>query len=143
MAEITNNLNHSSGDGAAPPGKGIMVCVTGQRSCERLILRGADHKHENDRLYIVHCVQTGHNFMNTVNEADAIEYLFTASRLVGAELTVLREDDVLSGLVSFAKAHDIDLIVLGESPESSSESFVAKLNFRLPNADFDVVGSRG
>ena len=142
MIKTNNNLKHTTNNADAPPGKGIMVCVTGQRSCERLILRGSDHKSEHDRLYIVHCVQTGHNFMNTVNEADAIEYLFTASRLVGAEMTVLREDDVMNALVGFAKEHEIDLIVLGESPENGNESFVTRLGLRLPNADFDVVGAR-
>lgn len=140
--DVNNNLTRPDvTEQDLPHGKGIMVCVTGQRACERLIFRGADHKAEHDRLYIVHCVQTGHNFMNTVNEADAIEYLFTASRLVGAEMTILREDDVLNALVSFANEHEIDLIVLGESPENGSDSFVARFGMRMPNAEFDVVGA--
>ena len=140
--DVNNNLTRPDvTEQDLPHGKGIMVCVTGQRACERLIFRGADHKAEHDRLYIVHCVQTGHNFMNTVNEADAIEYLFTASRLVGAEMTILREDDVLNALVSFANEHEIDLIVLGESPENGSDCFVARFGMRMPNAEFDVVGA--
>ena len=61
----------------APSSGGVMVCVTGQRSCERLINHGAKRKKDDQKLFIVHCVQTGHNFMNTTFEADAIEYLNT------------------------------------------------------------------
>jgi len=73
-----------------PSSGGVMVCVTGQRSCERLINHGAKRKKDDQKLFIVHCVQTGHNFMNTTFEADAIEYLFTCALLVNAELTILR-----------------------------------------------------
>lgn len=78
----------------APSSGGVMVCVTGQRSCERLINHGAKRKKDDQKLFIVHCVQTGHNFMNTTFEADAIEYLFTCALLVNAELTILRADSV-------------------------------------------------
>jgi len=47
----------------APSSGGVMVCVTGQRSCERLINHGAKRKKDDQKLFIVHCVQTGHNFM--------------------------------------------------------------------------------
>ena len=118
---------------------GVMVCVTGQRSCERLIERGADRVNKEQKLFIVHCVQTGHNFMNSPYEADAIEYLFTAARLVGAELTILREDDVINALVKFANDNNVKLIILGASPDSGTESFVNWFAMRLPEVEFDVV----
>ena len=89
----------------APSSGGVMVCVTGQRSCERLINHGAKRKKDDQKLFIVHCVQTGHNFMNTTFEADAIEYLFTCALLVNAELTILRADSVMDALVEIGRAH--------------------------------------
>ena len=91
----------------APSSGGVMVCVTGQRSCERLINHGAKRKKDDQKLFIVHCVQTGHNFMNTTFEADAIEYLFTCALLVNAELTILRADSVMDALVDFAVEHNL------------------------------------
>ena len=82
-----------------PSSGGVMVCVTGQRSCERLINHGAKRKKDDQKLFIVHCVQTGHNFMNTTFEADAIEYLFTCALLVNGELTILRANSVIHALV--------------------------------------------
>ena len=93
-----------------PSSGGVMVCVTGQRSCERLINHGAKRKKDDQKLFIVHCVQTGHNFMNTTFEADAIEYLFTCALLVNAELTILRADSVMDALVDFAVEHNVSVI---------------------------------
>lgn len=143
MTNHNNISEHTGGEahhGGARAGKlGVMVCVTGQRSCERLIVHGAERKVPDQKLYIVHCVQTGHNFMNTPFEADAIEYLFTAARLVGAELTILREDSVIDALVNFANVNSVGLIVLGASPQDGSDSFVRKFRMRLPETEFEVV----
>ena len=132
----TANNNENAENGIIT---GVMVCVTGQRSCERLINRGFERTEKGQKLFIVHCVQTGHNFMNSPFEADAIEYLFTAARLVGAELTILREDDVINALVKFANDNNVKLIVLGASPDSGTESFVNRFAMRLPEVEFDVV----
>ena len=105
----------------APSSGGVMVCVTGQRSCERLINHGAKRKKDDQKLFIVHCVQTGHNFMNTTFEADAIEYLFTCALLVNAELTILRADSVMDALVDFAVEHNVSVAL------------------RLPDVELDVV----
>ena len=115
----------------APSSGGVMVCVTGQRSCERLINHGAKRKKDDQKLFIVHCVQTGHNFMNTTFEADAIEYLFTCA--------LLRADSVMDALVDFAVEHNVSVIVLGASPQDGADSFADKLALRLPDVELDVV----
>ena len=149
---------------------GVMVCVTGQRSCERLIMRGAklsmerevvsaasDEKKESPDsaadgdtaavsaplpLYVVHCVETGQNFMNTPYEADAIDYLFTCAQVVGAELTILRADSVEDALAEFAEQNKVGVIVMGASPETGAPGgrFAKKLAERLPGVEFDIVG---
>ena len=76
-----------------------MVCVTNQKSCDKLIARGVERAGAGAKLFVVHCVQTGHNFMGTPFEGDAIEYLFTAAQLAGAGLDLLRAKDVEHALV--------------------------------------------
>lgn len=117
----------------------LMVCVTGQRSCERLIQRGVELRGEDQPFYIVHCVQTGRVFMNFVSDPDAIEFLFTCSSLVDAELAILREDDVVDALVGFARSHNVSTIVLGASPNQDGSSFSARLASRLGDVHFDIV----
>jgi len=119
--------------------RNIMVCVTGPKTCDRLISRGMERA-ENADMHVVHCVETGRHFMGTVYEADAVEYLFTAAQLAGAELTLLRANDVDTALVEYAQKNDIDTIIMGASPPNpAQESILTRLQRRLPNVEFDIV----
>lgn len=122
----------------------IMVCVTSQRSCDRLIARGIERAGTGQApafLHVVHCVETGRNFMNTPYEADAIEYLFTAAQLAGADLSLVRADDVDDALVEYAEQHGVQLIILGAGVPGGAnrEPINLRLQRRLPGVEFDVV----
>lgn len=119
-------------------GGGLMVCVTGQHSCERLLERGASVRMPGQKLYAVHCVQTGHNFLNTIYEPLAIEFLFTCASLYDAELTILRANNVINALVEFAITNKVSKIVLGQSPNPGPDSFDAKLSACLPDVEFII-----
>lgn len=121
-----------------------MVCVTSQRSCDRLIARGIERAGAGQApafLHVVHCVETGRNFMNTPYEADAIEYLFTAAQLAGADLSLVRADDVDDALVEYAEQHGVQLIILGAGAPGGAnrEPINLRLQRRLPGVEFDVV----
>lgn len=125
--------------------RGIMVCVTGQRSCERLIMHGVKRSQPDENglrppLYIVHCVLNGQKFMNSPDEADAIEYLFTCAQYAGAELTILRTDSVQATLAEFAYEHDVGVIILGAPGEQGEHNgkFARSLQELLPDIEFDV-----
>lgn len=129
----------------ARPKKGIMVCVTGQRSCERLIMHGVKRSQPDENgvrppLFIVHCVQSGQKIMNSRDEADAIDYLFTCAQYAGAELTVLRADSVEEALAGFAHEHDVGVIILGAPGEKGEHNgkFARSLQEWLPDIEFDV-----
>ncbi|PWM04392.1 MAG: hypothetical protein DBY06_03070 [Clostridiales bacterium] len=119
-----------------------MVCVTTQKSCDKLIAKGVERAAGQGALHVVHCVQTGHNFMGTPFEGDAIEYLFTAAQLAGAELDLLRAKDVENALVEYAVSHGIHVMVLGAGSSGSQpkDSLIARLQRRLPEVEFVVVG---
>lgn len=117
----------------------IMVCVTGPRTCDKLIARGLERK-ENADIHVVHCVETGRNFMGTPFEGDAVEYLFTAAQLAGAELILLRADDVEDALVNYAETKHIDTIIMGASPSNiDHDTMEVRLQRRLPQVKFDIV----
>lgn len=123
----------------------IMVCVTGQRSCERLILHGVKRSEPGvdgvrPPLYIVHCIQNGQRVMNSPDEADAIEYLFTCAQYAGAELTVLRADNVQQTLADFAHEHGVGVIILGAPGEQGEHNgkFARSLQELLPEIEFDI-----
>ena len=123
---------------------GIMVCVTGQRSCERLILHGLKRStpEDGERLpfYIVHCVASGRRVMNSIDEADAIEYLFTCAQYAGAELTILRTENAQQTLADFAHEHNVGVIILGAPGEQGEHNgkFARGLQELLPEIEFDI-----
>ena len=84
------------------------------------------------------------HFLNTPFESDAIEYLFTAAQIAGAELSLIRSEDVEDALVDFAKDKDANIIVLGAAGRpNGKEPLVMRLQRRLPEVEFDVVAARG
>lgn len=100
----------------------VMVCVTQQKNCERLILKGSELiDNEEDKLFVVHVVSEKQSFLNKDNDGEALEYLFGVSKDAGADLTVLRSKNVLDAMIEFALENEVTHIVMGESPQKESD----------------------
>lgn len=125
MIRGDSNLNAKELYGLANRNKqsNIMVCVTQQKNCEKLIKKGLsilDNVNESD-LYIINVVKEDENFLYNSNDGDALEYLFSVARKADADMMVIRDDDVTGTLADFAKDKDIGSIVLGASLKVKSE----------------------
>lgn len=119
--------------------KNIMVCVTQQKTCERLIRRGADMLAEDDQntLYVIHVVNEKDKLLYNLSDGDALEYLFEITKEIGADLVIRRSKDVIQTLVDFANGKSITHVVLGTSPEKNpAKNFVSKLKKKLPGREF-------
>lgn len=125
-------------------GNNIMVCVTQQRTCERLIKKGDILNHKiNADLYIIHVVKEGTNFLGNDKDSDAIEYLYEIARESGAEMTVVRSNDIVGTLASFTKQKGIGHVVMGEAPSSTQDTSINRiLQEKLPNIDFYIVPAK-
>lgn len=100
----------------------IMVCVTQQKLCDRLIHRAHNLKnHEDDELYVIHVVKENWRYFGQLKEADALEFLFEKSKTYGATLTMLKSKDIEGTLAQFAEKESIDVIVMGETNETSKQ----------------------
>lgn len=119
--------------------KNIMICVTQQKTCERLIKAGVSLQEEQGgNIYVVHVAPEGWNILGNSKEGEALEYLFDISKKVGADMTVLRSSKVVSTILDFCKKNDIKSIVLGESREASNENnLIAKLSKKI-SKDVDL-----
>jgi len=120
-----------------------MVCVTRQKTCERLIKVGERIAKENKcGLSVVHVAKTGVNFLGNPDEGEALDYLFSVSKKAGADMTVLRSENVLNTLVDYAMNNGISEIVLGQSPKSQSDTNIIKqLEQKLPRVKFRIIPS--
>ena len=98
----------------------VMVCVTTQKACERLIEAGAEAaKPSQSKLHVVHVAGSRQHFFNSEDEGAAMEYLFTVSKKHGADMSVLRSDDVAQTLADYAREHHAQLIIFGQSPDAA------------------------
>ncbi len=95
--------------------KNIMVCVTQQKTCDRLIYEGAELlKDEEGELFVIHVAQEGFNFLGHSKEGEALEYLFDKAKKYGANLTVIRSMDILQTFCDLVDKNNITHIILGE-----------------------------
>lgn len=119
----------------------VLVCVTGQKSCQRLIVAGAEiAAAENERpLTVLHVARIGGNVMGFVNEPEALEYLLRVSIEHGADMMVRRADDVLKAIEAEAKRLDARVIVAGRAAGYSGWDLLDELGQRLPGVRIEIV----
>ncbi|NSW92849.1 MAG: universal stress protein UspA [Firmicutes bacterium] len=123
------------------PQKNILVCVTQQKTCERLIIKAAALRNEfkvKGDLYVIHVAKDGLNFLDNPREGEALQYLFEISKSVGANLSVLKSDNVIKCIADFAQEKNIGCIVLGESPQHQSENVFYKKLRNVVGEDVDI-----
>lgn len=121
--------------------KNILVCVTQQKTCGRLIKKAAVLRDElSGELFVIHVAKNEWNFLDNIKEGEALEYLFGISKSVGAELTVLRSDSIVETIRDFIYENKIDIVILGESPNDHKENnFAEELKALAKNVEFIVV----
>ncbi len=117
----------------------ILICVTRQKTCEHLITYGMElAKTINAELFVVHSVRVGDTFLGNPLEGEALEYLYSVSSGVGAEMTVLRSADVSGAIADYAGEIGATCLVIGKSPDKRKR-FEAELKNLLPDVRFEII----
>ena len=116
----------------------ILVCVTRQKACERLIKAAAKLKKKDGELYVIHVTKENWNFVDNSRDGEAMEYLFSLTKSYGADLTILNSDKIRN-YSQFAEHYGIDLIVLGQSPDGSQGAFQNRLESLLNDTDTEIM----
>ncbi|NMA67268.1 MAG: universal stress protein UspA, partial [Clostridiaceae bacterium] len=97
-----------------------------------------DETHAN--LFVIHVAKNEWNFLNNKKEGEALEYLFNISKSVGANLSVLKSDEIANTISDFVKQNDIDCIIMGESPDDHKENnFYNDLKSLLNNVEIKII----
>ncbi|MCX8128692.1 MAG: universal stress protein UspA [Clostridia bacterium] len=121
--------------------RNILVCVTQQKTCERLIREAAKLRDDhNSELFIIHVAKNGWNFLDNIKEGEALEYLFAISKSVGANLTVLKSDEIINTIIGFINENNIGHVVMGQSPGDHKENnFSRQLKRALSDIEILII----
>jgi K+-sensing histidine kinase KdpD len=119
--------------------KNILVCVTKQKNCERLIKAASEYRLDQGILHVLHVAKNSWNILDNSRESEALEYLFRISNSYGAEMTVLRNDNISETIAGFALQQEIDLIVLGESSNEHENKYLKQLRNILKDKPIKII----
>ena len=91
----------------------ILVCVTVQKECERLIRRGQRESQAHRLpLHIIH-VNTGKTYLGNPDTAEALNHLYALAREAEADMNILYNTDVIDAITRYAKEHNARQLILG------------------------------
>jgi len=120
----------------------VLVCVTGQKTCDRLIKTGAQLAAGYAApLLVVHVAPAGAPLLGNSTQSEALNYLYSLSSEVGAEMAVLRAPDTMERLIQYAQEQHAAHIVLGAGRPDAPDrrDMAALLKIRLPHVQVHVV----
>lgn len=121
-------------------GKRVMVCVTDQKVCEKLIYNALKILETSPgEIYVIHVSKE--SVIQNEESGEALEYLFGICNKFSASLTVVKSDNVLDSLVDAALRNKIDTIIMGESRNADpNTSIICDLRAKLgEKIDINVV----
>ena len=118
----------------------VLVCVTGQRDCDRLIRAGKKISEERSIPMQVLCVQPTSSGYET--SCDELEYLRQTARDASAEMSVFFNDEAVLVAVSFIKQTGATHIVTGMA-EAPMNGFVELIHKLVPNIPISMVSREG
>lgn len=118
----------------------VLVCVTGQINCDRLIRRGAELAHENGcPLRVLHVRTREKTMMGNPDISAALNELYRLAREAEAEMEIISSQEVEDTICAYAQKHRAAYVVLGESPSGRVPDMKARLAPRLPGAAVETV----
>ncbi|WP_405346012.1 hypothetical protein [Ruminococcus sp.] len=118
----------------------VLVCVTGQYDCDRLIEAGFDQAKELSCELHVFCVQKPS--VDMAYFSDEIEYLYRTAKRLGADMTVMFSDNAPKCTADFARRINAKHLITGV-PDDRPNGFVLTLHEFLPRAQIIMVTKEG
>ena len=117
----------------------VLVCVTDQKRCERLIVAGAAVSKEiGARLVVLHVARPGGKMLEYESAPEALEYLLQVSVSHGADMVVIRSSDVVGTLENQARELGAKVLVAGRAENYTGHDVLDELSERLPGVEIRI-----
>ena len=114
----------------------VLVCVTGQYDCDRLIEEGFNQAEELGFDLHVLCVHTPVNDVSMISEE--IEYLYRTAKELGADMTIAFNRNAPKFAADFARKINARRLVTG-MPDDRPNGFVLTIHEMLPRLQITMV----
>lgn len=114
----------------------VLVCVTGQYDCDRLIQAGFEQASELQCNLRVLCIHTPMNDISRLS--DEIEYLYRTAKELGADMTIAFDKNAPKFAAGFARKINARHLVTG-MPDNRPNGFVLTLHEMLPRLQITMV----
>lgn len=121
--------------------KAVLVCVTDQRFCERLIAFGAQVAQKQDAQLLVLNVLNRGVQAHDLQSSDALEYLFQVSNRYQADMSIFYNADPIRVSNDFISRRNIVHVVTGMP--SNDGCFVMNLQQTFPSIQLTIVPPAG
>jgi len=118
----------------------VLVCVTSQYDCDRLINAGFEIAVDNGYDLHVLCVHTP--VSNASFLSDEIEYLYQTSKSLCADMTIAFNNNAPQTTVDFAKRINAKVIVTG-MPDNRENGFIDTVSSLMPKSNITMVTKEG
>ena len=114
----------------------VLVCVTGQYDCDRLIEAGFEQAVENGLELHVLCVHDPERDISFMS--DEIEYLYRTAKSLGADMTIAFNRNAPGCAADFARRINARHLITG-MPDNRPNGFVITLHELLPKLQITMV----
>lgn len=114
----------------------VLVCVTGQYDCDRLIRAGYEEAIEQDLELHVLCIHTPVNDISLLS--DEIEYLYRTAKELGADMTIAFDKNAPKFAAGFARKINARHLVTG-MPDNRPNGFILTVHEMLPRMQITMV----
>ena len=114
----------------------VLVCVTGQYDCDRLIQAGYAQATERSCDLHVLCIHTPMNDISRLSEE--IEYLYRTAKELGADMTIAFDKNAPRFAAGFARRINARHLVTG-IPDNRPNGFVLTVHEMLPRLQITMV----
>jgi K+-sensing histidine kinase KdpD len=119
----------------------VLVCVTDQESCGRLIEAGRQLADLADMSLKVICVRP--HRMESWFGSDEVEFLFNRSKQLDAEMIIVFHDYAVEAVAEYIRSNDIHYIIVGTPPEPGQSIFITGLEDQFPQIPIFSIGQTG
>ena len=114
----------------------VLVCVTGQYDCDRLIEAGHELACESGLDLHVLCVHTPVNDLSSLSQE--IEYLYRTAKELGADMTISFNTNAPMFAADYARRVNAKRLVTG-MPDLRPNGFVLMLHELMPRLQITMV----